>query len=891
MAYPTTWAQKHTLTSRRYALLFAALISLVLAACGGGGGGSSDSASPAPPAPPPAPVTLSADVYPLAAGDRRTWRVSSGSQTGGLRSERAGEAVQLDGQAAWPVRSEDGEVEYIARTATGVLSVPGAGADALTKALGPIELLRFGQVAGSTVELLKRTLTIDLDGDGRADSVDILVESSFSGYESVTTAAGNFPAAARLLTVARITTRVTGNANIGSLIVSAEEWFAPGIGPVRSVTTTTSTAQPTETETAELLAYGIGSKRSETVAPTLLSSNLAPDSVLPSAPANIELNFSEALDPLTLDSSAGLTLVDSAGQLLPIGRTLADGGKRVTITPLAALPDGRYELRLGSGLTDLANNPLAPSMRAFSVDSKRPRIISSTPADGSDEAAISGNVVLNFNEAIFTPDGSNKAAIFLSDFNGGEWLTGEIQGSSIVLRLEKTLIRNREYTVNVGTELKDAAGNVSPFDGHVIRFKTGPGPFARPTPLMDKAWVTAVAVGDINGDGRPDIVFSGAQNITAYEMFIGARLQQVDGSYAPAIRLYQAPPYTMFLTNELTLADVNGDGRMDIVMNFSNGVTALMQQATGEFVSEVIDANAWTSPNGALDLDGDGRKEIVTLNGRELRLMRRDPSGGWRVTLALGGGSQYIYSFRMADLNGDGQQDLVWLREGVTNSNFEIVWALRQGGGFGPVRSQATAPEIKGTTSWVLADVNGDGRPDLLLLQPRSSNSQIAVLAQTAAGDFALPVWYPSNGTSALDAVDINADGRIDVLSTNGTGSHLGVLLQAPDGSLEPERPFAINYTSNGNGSLVAVDINADGRIDIVTGNDVLLGRPVSGVWPAAAQDSPRRLSLGSWAEPASAKANLLAAPSQTRARGKNWLKQLRSPGLERAAVIGRLGQ
>lgn len=878
MANPTARKQEHALKSRRYALLFAALISLVLAACGGGGG-SSDTVPPAPPTPPPVPVTLSADVYPLAAGDRRTWRVSSGSQMGGLRSERAGEAVQLDGQAAWPVRNEDGDIEYISRTATGVWSVPGASADALTKAAGPIELLRFGQVAGTTVELLKRTLAIDLDGDGRVDSADVLIESTFSGYESISTAAGNFPAAAKLLTVARLTIRIAGNPNIGSVIVSAEEWFAPGIGPVRSVTTTTATAQPTETETEELLAYGIGSQRSETVAPTLLSSTLTPDSVLPSVPASIELYFSEALDPLTLDSGAGLTLVDSAGQLLPIGRTLADGGKRVTLTPSTSLPDGRYELRLGRGLTDLANNPLVPSVRAFSVDSKRPRIISSTPADGSDEAAISGNVVLNFNEAIFTPDGSSKVAIFLSDFSGGERLTGEIQGSSIVLRLDKTLPRNREYSVNVGTVLKDAAGNVSPFDGHVIRFKTGPGPFARPTPLMANAWVTAVTTGDINGDGRPDIVFSGAQNISAYEMFIGARMQQADGSYAPAIRLYQAPPYTMFLTNELTLADVNGDGRMDIVMNFSNGVTALVQQATGGFMPEVIDANAWTSPKGAVDLDGDGRQEIVVLNGRELRLMRREPSGGWRVVLAIGGGSQYIYAFRMADLNGDGQLDLVWMREGVTNSNFEIVWALRQGVGFGAVRSQAMAPEIKPTTSWTLADVNSDGRTDLLLLQPKSSDSQIAVLAQTAAGDFAPPVLSLSNGTSALDAADVNGDGRIDVLSTNGTGSHLGVLLQAADGSLEPERRFDINYTGNGNGSLVAVDINADGRVDIVTGNDVLFGRPVSGVWPAAAPGNARRLSLGSWAEPASAKASLSAPPSQTKARGKKWLQHVRSLG------------
>jgi methionine-rich copper-binding protein CopC len=800
--------------------------------------------------------------------------------------------VQLDGQAAWPVRSENGEVEYIARTATGVFSVPGADADPLTKAAGPVELLRFGQVAGTTVELLKRTLTIDIDGDGRADSVDILVESTFSGYESVSTAAGTFPAAARLLTVARITTRVTSNSNIGSMIVSAEEWFAPGIGPVRSVTTTTSTAQATETETAELLAYGIGSKRSETVAPTLLSSNLPLDSVLPNPPANVELNFSEALDPLTLDSGAGLTLVDSAGQLLPIGRTLADGGKRVTFTPLTALPDGRYELRLSSGLTDLANNPLAPSVRAFSVDSKRPRIISSTPADGSDEAAISGNVVLNFNEAIFTPDGSNKVAIFLSDFNGGEWLAGEIQGNSIVLRLDKTLIRNREYTVNVGTELKDAAGNVSPFDGHVIRFKTGPGPFARPTALLANAQVTAVAMGDINGDGRTDIVFSGAQNITAYEVFIGARLQQADGSFAEAVRLYQLPQGTPFPPNLLNLADVNGDGRADIVVNLFQGLTALVQQATGGFVAELVDANAsFYEAKGSLDLDRDGSNEIVVRQNDELRFLKRSPAGIWSVALAMGGGgggggANYVGSFRLADLNGDGQVDLLWQRSSGTVNSAEIAWALRQGNGFGPVKSITLDRDNTGISSWAVADVTGDGRPDVVLILSKSSGNQVAVLAQTAAGDLAAPALYPTQSSTALDTADVNGDGRMDVLVTDGTANRLGVLLQTADGSLEPERLFAINYTNNGNGSLVALDINADGRIDIVTGNDVLLGRPVSGVWPAAAPGNARRLSLGNWAGPASAKTSLAAPPSQSKSLGKKWLNQVRTLRLERAAEV-----
>lgn len=92
----------------------------------------------------------------------------------------------MDGRTAWPVRSEDGDIEYISRTATGVWSVPGASADALTQAAGPVELLRFGQVAGTAVELLNKTLAIDLDGDGRADSADIRISDIVNGARPIT---------------------------------------------------------------------------------------------------------------------------------------------------------------------------------------------------------------------------------------------------------------------------------------------------------------------------------------------------------------------------------------------------------------------------------------------------------------------------------------------------------------------------------------------------------------------------------------------------------------------------------------------------------------------------------------------------------------------------------
>jgi hypothetical protein len=148
------------------------------------------------------------------------------------------------------VRTSDGDVEYVERTATAVFSVPGPGADVLSLAAGPVEILRFGLALGETAVLFDRTLNVDLNADGRVDSVDVRVDSSFVAVEAVTTAAGVFSDAAHVRTVLRSTVRVVSASRAGTLLVTADEWFVPGIGPVRSsvVTVTDGVTAPVDVE-------------------------------------------------------------------------------------------------------------------------------------------------------------------------------------------------------------------------------------------------------------------------------------------------------------------------------------------------------------------------------------------------------------------------------------------------------------------------------------------------------------------------------------------------------------------------------------------------------------------------------------------------------------------
>jgi Bacterial Ig-like domain/FG-GAP-like repeat len=659
----------------------------------------------------------------------------------------------------------------------------------------------------------------------------------------VTTQAGTFTGAAHVRTVAHFSWRYTGRLGSRSAIVTAEEWFAPGVGPVRSVSTTTAVGVPTEIDTEEVVAYGVGGRHSESVAPMLVSANPPNNSVGGSTPA-IELYFSEPLDPQTVDVVGAVALVGASGWEVPVQQFVAVDGARIDLQLRDPLPDGRYEIRLGGALTDLANNPLPATRRAFTVDTTGPHVIATQPAQGAMEAATTGTVLLRFNEPVFIGDGSTTVMVTLEDFSGKQYLPGLIQGTDVVATLTTPLLRSHEYILGVATPLKDAVGNYAVGSVAAARFSTDPGPLARPTKLMNEVAVGAVTLGDVNGDGRSDIVFS-AQRIGFDDIFIAARLRQADGHFAAATRLYALPQYLYCQPGSITVTDVNGDGRADLALaGCPNALTVLVQQAAGGFVAEVPAPTVTAIGYGSIDLDGDGRSEIVATEGGEFRFLRRDLAGTWSVALTLPGGSNYIGRFRLADLDGDGRADLVWTRTTADNTGFEVAWALRQGNGFGAVRNTPFSGRIE-FPALAVADVTGDGRADVLMLTRQPNNSQVVVFAQTPSGELAAPVFYGSYFDAAsINTADLDGDGKQDVLVPHSVSGGLGVYLQS-SGILQPERRFETTPAYHEHvDDLVVVDFDADGRKDVVLGADVLLGRPVVGTWPASVPASARRTAL-----------------------------------------------
>jgi hypothetical protein len=264
--------------------------------------------------------------------------------------------------------------------------------------------------------------------------------------------------------------------------------------------------------------------------------------------------------------------------------------------------------------------------------------------------------------------------------------------------------------------------------------------------------------------------------------------------------------------NSVVAADVNGDGKVDLINSdyeFST-VSVLTNDGSGRFAVTVT-LTTGNSPASvvAADVNGDGKVDLITANIGDdtLSVFTNNGSGGFALAESLAVGPD-PYSLLAADVNGDGKPDLLCT---ANHGNSISVLTNDGSGGFAPAPSVTSGLNPAGL---VAADVNGDGRIDLVC--GNLIGTSLSVLTNDGHGGFALcssPVL--SAHLAALAAADINGDGKVDlicananivsVLTNNGAGS-FAVAFNLVVGP----RPFA----------LKAVDINRDGKTDLICLNE-----------------------------------------------------------------------
>lgn len=328
----------------------------------------------------------------------------------------------------------------------------------------------------------------------------------------------------------------------------------------------------------------------------------------------------------------------------------------------------------------------------------------------------------------------------------------------------------------------------------------------------------SLAVGDVNNDGRPDLVTTNRDN----PAFVAVYLNNGAGGFAAPIQAGSIPSARV-----VVLGDFNEDGNLDMVIgtdSLSAGLNIRLGNGTGAFPTGTDTGSATiesVSDLATADFNGDGNLDLVmtkvggynTTPSNAVKVWLGNGSGGFSgfITSALMfGGAQDI---EVADFNTDGRPDIAAT---APNSNVVQVLLNDGAGGFNaPINTTSN-----GAQKLVTADFNRDCIPDLAVTRGSTGNA-VSILLGNGAGGFGAPnVIAITNQTDGVAVGDFNRDKKTDVavrrISATAGVPNFTILPGNGLGGFGSAVELTLPISSSSATSLAVMDANADGRTDIV---------------------------------------------------------------------------
>jgi FG-GAP-like repeat/FG-GAP repeat len=333
-----------------------------------------------------------------------------------------------------------------------------------------------------------------------------------------------------------------------------------------------------------------------------------------------------------------------------------------------------------------------------------------------------------------------------------------------------------------------------------------------------------VVSADFNADGFADVVA-----LNTVQPPVSAIASNIEAYLTTAAGVFAAPVATPDGFNPLYIAnaDINGDGLMDVVTaSYADGALDVFfnnKSTPGSFNPALVLNSPGASQVAIADMNGDGMLDLVSADFNVSLFLQTSP-GTFAAPISLyPGGANWV---ALGDLNGDGAADVA-LTDSVGVKVLMHTGAASSTTFAAPVSvfTQTPNANIVGGNIIAIGDVNGDGLNDLVITDPGPTggmSTAVYVLLQNPAsqGTFLAPVGYAiatQDRPQSIQLRDLQGTGGLDIVI--GGQKFVTVLLHDP---ANPGKFLAASiYPAPGANEIAIADINGDGKLDIVVSNGV----------------------------------------------------------------------